>query len=94
MRRGDHNNGIKHKGTQHEIDWEGARVKSTTPNYWQRRIIEAIRIKTSGGVMNLDSVEPCTYYTQYEFVIPYICLFTYEGDACLRPTSQIYYRVV
>ena len=26
-----------------------------TPSYWQRRIMEAIQIKTNGGVMNFDS---------------------------------------
>ena len=72
-RRGDPKNGIAvhaHE-TQHEIDWDNARVKSTTPKYCQRRIMVAIRIKTSGGVMNWTavyattkySVEPCTYST-------------------------------
>ena len=50
VKRGNPKNGIAvhaHK-TQHGIDWNGM-------DYWKRRIIEAIQIKTSSETMNLDS---------------------------------------
>ena len=57
VKRGDPRNGIAvhaHK-TQHEIDWNGAEVKKMEVNYWKRRTIEAIQIKTSNKTMNLDN---------------------------------------
>ena len=33
VRRGDPSNALLFNETQHEIDWDDARVKSTTPNY-------------------------------------------------------------
>ena len=57
MKRGDPRNGIAvhaHE-TQHEIDWNGAEVKKMEVNYWKRRTIEAIQIKTSNKTMNLDN---------------------------------------
>ncbi len=41
--------------TQYVIDWMGARVRQREANYWRRRTIEAIHIKTSKDTMNLDS---------------------------------------
>ena len=57
VKRGDPRNGIAvhaHE-TQHEIDWNGAEVKKMEVNYWKRRTIEAIQIKTSSKTMNLDN---------------------------------------
>ena len=53
VKRGDPRNEIAvhaHE-TQHKIDWNGAKVKKMEVNYWKRRTIEAIQIKT----MNLDN---------------------------------------
>ena len=57
VKRGDPKNGIAvhaHE-SHHSIDWDGATVKRTVTNYWQRRATEAIQIRTSGETMNLDS---------------------------------------
>ena len=57
VKRGDRNNGIAvhaHE-SHHSIDWDGAKVKRTVSNYWQRIAMEAIQIRTSGQTMNLDS---------------------------------------
>ena len=57
VKRGDPENGIAvhvHE-TQHGIDWDGAQVKKMEDNYWKRRTIEAIQIKTINETMNLDS---------------------------------------
>ena len=59
VKRGDPKNGIAvhaHE-SNHTIDWDGARVKSSgMTGYWQRRTIEAIHIKLimSEKAMNLD----------------------------------------
>ena len=59
VKRGDPKNGIAvhaHE-SNHTIDWDGARVKSSgMTGYWQRRTIEAIHIKLimSEKTMNLD----------------------------------------
>ena len=57
MKRDDPKNGIAvlALNTQHAIDWKGAKVKQMVANYWRRRTIEAIQIKTSEDTMNLDS---------------------------------------
>ena len=57
VKRGDPKNGIAvhaHE-SHHSIDRDGARVKRTVTNYWQRRATEANQIRTSGQTMNLDS---------------------------------------
>ena len=57
VKRYDPKNGIAvhaHE-SHHSIDWDGATVKRTVTNYWQRRATEAIQIRTSGETMNLDS---------------------------------------
>ena len=38
----------------YRINWNGALVKKMEANYWKRRTIEAIQIKTTGETMNLD----------------------------------------
>ena len=55
VKRGDPKNGIAvhAHNTQHAIDWMGA--KKMKANYWRRRTIEAIQIKSSVDTMNLDS---------------------------------------
>ena len=56
VKRGNPRNGIAvhvHE-TQHRIDWNGAQVRRMEANYWRRRTIEAIEIKTSSETMNLD----------------------------------------
>ena len=47
VKRGNPKNGIAVHAhvTQHEIDWNGAQVK-TEVNYWKKRPNEAIQIKT------------------------------------------------
>ena len=57
VKRGDPKNGIAVHvhNTQHAIDWTGAKVSKTEANYWRRRTMEAIQIKTNENTMNLDS---------------------------------------
>ena len=65
-RRREHRQAVKSGGlkngiavhahnTQHAIDWMGTRARKRGANYWWRRTIEAIQIKTSKDTMNLDS---------------------------------------
>ena len=52
---GDPRNGIAvhAHNIQHAINWMWARVRKREANYWRRRTIEAIQIKTSKDTMNL-----------------------------------------
>ena len=38
----------------HRIDWENAKVKDVVPQYWKRRTVEALEIKSAAHTMNLD----------------------------------------
>ena len=38
----------------HRIDWENAKVKDVVPQYWKRRRVEALEIKSAAHTMNLD----------------------------------------
>ena len=57
VKRGDPKNGVAvHAHEFHlAIDWDGATIKRSVAGYWQRRITEAIQIRTSRGTMKLDS---------------------------------------
>ena len=37
--------------SHHAIDWDGAKVKHIVIGYWQRRMTEAIHIRTSMGTL-------------------------------------------
>ena len=56
VKRRDQKNGIAvhvmNKG--HNINWEGASVKTSEMGYWKRRVQEAIRIQSLPNTMNLD----------------------------------------
>ena len=56
VKRGDPKNriAVHAHNTQHAIDWMGAKEKKMDSNYWRRRTIEAIHIKTGADTMNLD----------------------------------------
>ena len=54
--RSDPNNGIAvHVAkSEHRINWTEAKVVKSVQGYWERRTIEAIKMKKSGSTMNLD----------------------------------------
>ena len=56
VKKGDEKNGIAVHAhtTNHNIDWEGARVHGTARGFWKRRTLEAIRIRAEPHTMNLD----------------------------------------
>ena len=56
VKRGDPKNGIvvHVQKTVHSINWEGAIVQGKAVGFWQRRTLEAIRIRRTIPNMNLD----------------------------------------
>ena len=56
VKRGDEKNGIAvHAHTNnHSFNWEEARVHGTAREFWKRRTMEAIQIRTEPHNMNLD----------------------------------------
>ena len=52
----DPNNGIAvHVAkSDHRINWTEAKVVKSVRGYWERRTMEAIKIRKSGSTMNLD----------------------------------------
>lgn len=56
VRRGDEKNGIAvHvKKTNHTINWAEASVLKSEPQYWRRRVVEAVSIQSRQHTMNLD----------------------------------------
>ena len=56
VRKYDKNNGIAVHAwrADHRIDWEAARVRARAPQYWKRRVVEALQIHKQSSRMNLD----------------------------------------
>ena len=56
VRTADQKNGIAvHvQKEDHRIDWENAMVKEVVLQYWKRRTVEALEIKTAAHTVNLD----------------------------------------
>ena len=56
VQKSDPNNGIAvHVAkSHHSIDWKEARVVKSVQEYWERRTMEAIKIKKSKCSINLD----------------------------------------
>ena len=56
VKKGDEKNGIAVHAhtTNHNINWEGARVHGTARGFWKRRTMEAIQIRTEPHTMKLD----------------------------------------
>ena len=56
VKRGDEKNriAVHTHTTNHNINWEGARVHGTARGFWKRRTMEAIQIRTEPHNVNLD----------------------------------------
>ena len=56
VRKYDKNNGIAVHAwkADHRINWEAARVRARAPQYWKRRVAEALQIHKQSSRMNLD----------------------------------------
>ena len=56
VKTGDGKNGVAVHAwdEEHRMDWEGAKSLEYKPNYWKRRVLEAIWIKKTSINSNLD----------------------------------------
>ena len=56
VKTGNMNNGIAAHAwnSEHQVDWEAARIRLQEQHYWRRKVLEAIHIRKTKRTSNLD----------------------------------------
>ena len=90
VKRGDPKNGIAvhaHE-SHHSIDWDGATVKRTVTNYWQRRATDAIQIRTSGETMHELGQQFAAIHSMEPYPTPLTTSLSPNSHACVDLTES------